>query len=91
MRLEAKVRVYSNNGRGPLFDSGCECGVGTEVELGDPKRKKIGKGRDVFQEILIKEKPTGRFLRVREINSNYDQSEGRPLARRGRLQSSATY
>ena len=91
MRLESKVIVYSCNGRGPLFDSGGEYGVGAEVELGKPVRKAFGKGRDLFQEILMRGKPTGRFLRVEEIQSNFDQRERRPFTSRGRLQSSATY
>ncbi len=90
MRLEGKVRIYSRNGRGPLFDSGAECGVGTELELGEPTRMAIGKGRDVFQEILKNGKGTGRFVRSRELKAPYDQTEKR-FGSRGRLQSTATY
>lgn len=91
MRLEVRARVYSSHGRGPLFDSGSEYGFGAEVELGEPERKAFGKARDVFREILKNGKSTGRFLRVTELESTFDQREARPLARRGRLQSSATY
>lgn len=90
MRLESKVKVYSNNGRGPLFDSGAECGAGTVLELGEPRRMSFGKGRDVFREIMVKEKGSGRFIRVLELESHLDQRERR-FGPRGRLQSTATY
>ncbi len=90
MRLESTVRVYGNNGRGPLFDSGAECGAGTVLELGKPRRMSFEKGRDVFREIMLKEKGTGRFVRVLELESHLDQSQRR-FGPRGRLQSTATY